>query len=115
MIEEILNAILTHLTGFVVAGVVAWCGHIFRAIQKQRRDTEILKDGIKALLGEKIEEHYNIYVKAGYIPGQEKARVLRIYNAYKALNGNGVIRGYVEQLERLPNIAPQEVKNVTKN
>ena len=74
-------------------------------IDDQKSDA-ILNGGQALLKRENIAE-YNHYTEQGNIPIYGIENVLDMYNAYKALGGNGMATKLVEALKQLPTEPPE--------
>ena len=62
----------------------------------------ILKNAQQAILRDRIIQMYNIYKEKGYMPIYARESLEHMFNEYKNLGGNGVIKTLVERLYQLP-------------
>ena len=62
----------------------------------------ILKNAQQAILRDRIIQMYNIYKEKGYMPIYARESLEHMFNEYKKLGGNGVIKTLVERLYQLP-------------
>lgn len=90
----------------VMGGVVALLGFGYRRLRRRVKaasgENEALKAGIKALLRDRIVRAYNDYMDKGCWPIYAREAVMDMFTQYKALGGNGVIPGLLEDLKKLP-------------
>lgn len=75
-------------------------------VQEESRKNTALVDGVQALLRNEIIAKYNHYTDKGHIPIYGMENVLDMFNAYKALGGNGTAAKLVEALRQLPTDPP---------
>ena len=71
-------------------------------VKHSREDQNAVKNGILALLRDRIIQAYNHYMEKGYIPIYGIENVEAMYTEYHNLGGNGTVTGLVEELRRLP-------------
>lgn len=71
-------------------------------VQEESRKNTALVDGVQALLRNEIIAKYNHYTDKGHIPIYGMENVLDMFNAYKALGGNGTAAKLVEAMRQLP-------------
>lgn len=79
----------------VLAAMTAWV----RLVVSQQT---AIKQGVKALLRDRIIQAYNHYLDKGYCPIYGREGVEALYREYKALGGNGTVSRLVERLHELP-------------
>lgn len=75
-------------------------------VQEESRKNTALVDGVQALLRNEIIAKYNHYTDKGHIPIYGMENVLDMFNAYKALGGNGTAAKLVEAMRQLPTDPP---------
>lgn len=74
---------------------------------KQERDAEqskrekALENGVVCLLRDRLIEYHSKYMKLGYITSNALQNWLLMYDAYKALGGNGMIDHMETEIEEL--------------
>ena len=78
--------------------------------RKRIKANDALMNGVQALLRREIIAEYNHYSEQRYIPIYGMENVLDMYNAYKALGGNGMVAKLVEALKQLPTEPPDRTE-----
>ena len=86
------------LFGFLCSG----CAGLWKRVSKQKREHEVLKSALRALLRDRIIGIYNRYTEKEYFPIYERENLEHLTNEYYALGGNGVVHELVERLAALP-------------
>lgn len=76
-------------------------------VQEEARKNTALVDGVQALLRNEIIAKYNHYTDKGHIPIYGMENVLDMFNAYRALGGNGTAAKLVDAMKDLPTDLPQ--------
>lgn len=71
----------------------------------------ILKNAQQAILRDRIIQMYNIYKEKGYMPIYARESLEHMFNEYKKLGGNGVIKTLVERLYQLPTELIENTEN----
>jgi len=66
--------------------------------------------GMRAILRDRIMQMYNHHVKLGYIRIHDLDNLEALYEAYKALGGNGTAAKLAEELRELPTLPKGEQK-----
>lgn len=86
------------LFGSAVAGL----SYAYRKLSKKLKEQDSVKNGVKALLRDRIVQAYNHCLEKGYCPiyAQENAEAL--YKEYHELGGNGTVTTLMEDLRQLP-------------
>lgn len=78
-----------------------------KKVQEEARKNTALVDGVQALLRNEIIAKYNHYTDKGHIPIYGMENVLDMFNAYRALGGNGTAAKLVDAMKDLPTDLPQ--------
>lgn len=104
--EGIINYISDNWIGWLFAALSAVFGIILRNLWKmiktERSENETVREGMQALLRDRIIESYNKYSEKGYCPIYAKENVKHMYAPYHALGGNDVATELVERLMKMP-------------
>lgn len=98
-IWPIVQIIVTAVVGVVVP---ATCGAMRRSIKKQQREYEAVREGVKAILHDRLYSAHGYYTAQGYCPLDDKCNIRHIYEPYAALGGNGTGRSAYEDITELP-------------
>lgn len=91
----------------LVAIIEAVAARERKRIKADNQNSDALMNGVQALLRREIIAEYNHYTEQGHIPIYGIENVLDMYNAYKALGGNGMATKLVEALKQLPTEPPE--------
>ena len=91
-LEQIVNA----LGGAVIA-------YLWAILRSKKREHDALKEGVQALLRDRIIQGYNHYSTKGWIPIYAMESIDACYKSYEELGENGVIDNLMSQLRELPN------------
>lgn len=109
------------LTGAVGAGIVTIIGNVImfklnrKAVKEdkadaqiearldaQEKDTEALKEGVQALLHDRLYQGATQYLKDGKISKSEMSNMEHLYNSYHNLGGNGTGTELFNRIKKLP-------------
>lgn len=91
----------------LVAIIEAVAARERKRIKIDDQKSDALMNGVQALLRREIIAEYNHYTEEEHIPIYGIENVLDMYNAYKALGGNGMATKLVEALKQLPTELPE--------
>lgn len=98
MIEFITHYWLEVLFSALLAG----CGIAYRVLAKKVREQDAIKQGIVALLRDRIIQAYNHYMEMGYCPIYALDNIHSLYEQYQNLGGNGTVTRLMEEIEKIP-------------
>lgn len=101
--------ILTIVTSVASAMLVFILQSVIRENRKLKQEKEenhekrenALENGVVCLLRVKLIEYHTKYVEMGYITSHGLQNWLKMYDAYKALGGNGMIDHMKAEIEAL--------------
>lgn len=106
MAEQILQFILENWVNWLFLGISGAAGWCYRRLAKRQqaesRANQALREGVQALLRERIIESYNHYNDKGYCPIYAKESMRRLYAAYHVLGGNDVATELKDKLLEMP-------------
>ena len=91
IVEAVIILILTSVWGYVEI-----------KYKKNRKTEEGIKEGVQALLKDRITQSYDFYIKLGTCSVYAKENIQDLYTQYEKLGGNGVIKKLVSELYSLP-------------
>lgn len=87
----------------LIAATLAWG---YRQLSKRMKtanaENEALKQGMRALLRDRIIQGYNHYMEKECWPIYARESMLDMYKQYKALGGNGMVADLMDDLAELP-------------
>ena len=96
---------LEFLFGIFSMGMVAWCGRLHEKLKQRQAEQDALKEGMKAILHDKLFQICNTYLSLGYIPVENSEEILdnakMIYEAYHGVGGNGTGTAIYERFAKL--------------
>lgn len=92
--KEIVMQIIT-IALPIILGYIVWL------LKEQKKDRNASDKGIMLLLRWQLKSWHKEYVSRGYITSVELSEFLETYDAYHALNGNGVATLWKEEIECL--------------
>ena len=78
---------------------------LWTMLRAKKRENDALKEGMQALLRDRIIQAYNHYSDKGWIPIYAMESIEACYASYEELGENGVIDNLMRQLRELPNHA----------
>lgn len=106
MVQQILKFILENWVNWLFLGVTGMAGYCYRRLvvrqKAESRSNKALREGVQALLRDRIIETYNHYNDKGYCPIYAKESMRRMYAAYHALGGNDVATELKDKLLTMP-------------
>lgn len=76
--------------------------------RRAREDNRLIKEGLCALLKDKILQRYEKCTEGGYCSIELREDIEKMYTEYKAFGGNGVITNVMEKLRAMPTEPPEK-------
>lgn len=70
--------------------------------EKERKESEAIKNGIRAVLRDRILQAYNHFSVKGKIQIEELENISNMYIAYHNLGGNGVVTSIYNKVLEIP-------------
>lgn len=70
--------------------------------EKEREESEAIKNGIRAVLRDRILQAYNHFSAKGKIQVEELENISNMYIAYHNLGGNGVVTSIYNKVLEIP-------------
>ena len=98
----IMEHLLELIFGLISAGLLAGFKMVSTRLKKLKAESDAQREGMQALLRDRVISAYDKYVARGYILVRELENVMAMYDAYHALGGNGTITRLVDELKELP-------------
>ena len=95
-LDKFLGQIFNALAGAIIT--LLWT-----MLRAKKRENDALKEGMQALLRDRIIQAYNHYLDKGWIPIYAMESIEACYKSYEELGENGVIDNLMRQLRELPN------------
>ena len=99
-LDKFLGQIFNALAGAIIT--LLWT-----MLRAKKRENDALKEGVQALLRDRIIQAYNHYSDKGWIPIYAMESIEACYASYEELGENGVIDNLMRQLRELPNHATE--------
>lgn len=75
---------------------------MWKALMKQKTDTDAVKLGIQALLRAQMINDYNHYLEKGYAPIYARENFENVWKQYEALGENGVMEDIHRKFLAMP-------------
>ena len=97
-----LNLIFSHIIELCITVIIAFITYLHKKLKKYNKTIQYTKDGVKALLKNKIIEKYNYYKNLDLISIFDKQIINELYREYHNLGGNGIIDELMEYINALP-------------
>lgn len=101
--NNLLTNALSYLITAAIGATIAW-------LLKLKKELASTKNGVEALLHNKIIEMFNHYQKKGYIPIYARESIERMHGAYQTLGGNGTFKVLMSKLHNMPTDEKKETK-----
>ena len=79
----------------IVLSYIVWL------LKQSNKKRDANSKGTMLLIRIKIIEYHDKYCRLGYIPSYVLDNVLELYEAYKALGGNGLVKQMIEDIKHL--------------
>lgn len=78
-------------------------GKIEKNAEENRKETWAIKDGVKALLKDRLLQGYKHYINdVGYADEHDRENLENVYKQYHALKGNGDMKDLRKTFRKLP-------------
>ena len=100
MIWTVILAFLSALISYSFHKLQKWEEEKKRIEEEKKK--EGIKEGLKAILRDRIIQSCSYFLKEGYITYVAKENIMRMYNAYTQLGGNDIATGIYEDAMKLP-------------
>lgn len=99
MIDYIVKYWVSWALGLLAAGIA----FLWRQTQRERRAQRAIRDGLKALLRDRIIQMYGICKSKGYCSIPEREALESLYTAYHdGLEGNGTVTDVYNAMRAMP-------------
>lgn len=98
MIEYVIQYWLGAVFG-VFTGALTYA---YRKLKKKVDEQELLKEGMLAILHDRLYQMGREYIERGWITFEELKNMEYLYNSYAALGGNGTGKEIWERVKNLP-------------
>ena len=106
MMQQIVRFIMENWVNWIFLGMTGTAGYFYRRLAKRQKEEsqrgKALREGVQALLRDRIIETYNHYNDKGFCPIYAKESMRRLYAAYHALGGNDVATELKEKILAVP-------------
>lgn len=98
MRDFILRYWVQELFALIIAAIT-W---MVRAIHKKKDEYDVLREGILALLHDRLYQSCSIFIERGYCTIEDRNNLEYLYTPYKALGGNGTGESLYNKCLELP-------------
>ena len=96
------------LFGIIVTGLGFCVKFVCKKIKSQSDEQQYLKNGLQALLRDRIVQAYYKCIEQGYCPIYMLESISLMYQEYHNLGGNSFVTQLMDELMKLPKIKPDE-------
>lgn len=94
MIEQEMIKVLV---SFAFGGAL---GFVVKSFKSHRNKEQALKDAVQSLLRDRLIEKYRMFKTMGEITILDKENIDALFDEYKKLGGNGMIKELMDDLEK---------------
>lgn len=101
MIDFIVKYWIEFAFGLAIAGLTAGYRHLKKKVEKKHEEYDALKDGIIALLHDRLFQSGMFFLGKGEITVSELDNITDMYEAYHRLGGNGTGTEIFERVKEL--------------
>ena len=98
----LLDFILRYWVQELFALIIAAITWMVRAIHKKKDEYDILREGILALLHDRLYQSCSFFIGRGYCSIEDRNNLEYLYTPYKALGGNGTGESLYKKCLELP-------------
>lgn len=102
MLEFVGNYWLTFLFGIITTIIGIGYKKLKNKIVKQHCENISIKNGVQALLRDRILQSYDKYMELQYYPITARENMDHMSEEYFNLGGNGMVKDLLEKLNELP-------------
>ena len=99
--KQIGEYIIQNWPAWICTAIVPVMSYVFAKVLA-------IKEGLRALLRDRIIQAYNHYTDKGYYPIYARENVEDMYKQYHSLGGNGTVTDLVSKLKELPTESEEE-------
>lgn len=86
----------------VTGGLGAFCAWGCRRLKVQRREQDAIREGLQAILHDRIYQAHRYYTQLGFCPLSDKKNIEYLFRPYAALGGNGTGKQAFDDIQDLP-------------
>lgn len=109
-----MNIWATIITALIGASAGAGVTAVIARARLGKIKYKAIQDGLQSLLRTEIIRQNEKYVERCYCPIYAKDALRRVYEAYHALGGNGVMTDLYNDVMQLPETLPKQKQNNTE-
>lgn len=92
-------------TVYMVAGLAI--GYLWRSLRTGHRDYELIKEGVCALLRDRLLHKLEKCLEGGYCTTEARDDINHMFSIYQVLGGNGTIPPLIRRVMSLPVDPPE--------
>ncbi|MBR2258171.1 MAG: hypothetical protein IJ899_12745 [Blautia sp.] len=96
-----------YATQEVIVLLIAFMGWLWKRLQEERKEDRILRDGILALLHDRLYQECILLIRRGWASVDDKNNVEHLARPYFDLGGNGTGKEIYTECMELPMEEPQ--------
>lgn len=102
MLEFIIKYWMEWVFGIVAGGLTLAYRRLSKKVKAQKDENKAMKDGLKAILHDRLYQACNYYIARGWIDTVGLTNIGYLYNSYHALGGNGTGTELYNRAKALP-------------
>ena len=106
----LLDFILRYWVQELFALIIAAITWMVRAIHKKKDEYDVLREGILALLHDRLYQSCSFLIEQGFCTIEDRNNLEYLYTPYKALGGNGTGESLYKKCLELPLTADRNKK-----
>lgn len=88
--------------GLIAAGLTAWCKRISATIKRDKEERKAQMDCIRWMMGQQLISLCEESIAQGYCSASRKNEIVKGYDAYHKLGGNGAVTALKDHMMALP-------------
>lgn len=94
--------VIKYWLGVVFSMIITGFGVVIRGISKDKEEHKTIKNGLKALLRDRIIQQYDYYINKPFCPIYAIENVNAMFKEFDALGSDETIEGLVKELRGMP-------------
>lgn len=102
MLEFIIKYWMEWIFGIVAGGLTLAYRRLSKKVKEQKDENKAMKDGLKAMLHDRLYQSCNYYIARGWIDTVGLRNIGYLYDSYHALGGNGTGTELYNRAKALP-------------
>ncbi|MDD3336957.1 MAG: hypothetical protein PHI98_15860 [Eubacteriales bacterium] len=105
------GAVWLAAVGAALSAIWAWVGKPLRKLTGRIED---IREDTGALMGDRLSQAHDYWMRKGYCPAADKARLVDMHQRYSDMGRNHLARNYEQDLLELPEEAPKRASEANR-